>query len=153
MAAVEPTERIREAKVFLASRITDEAERQGAPLSEVERKMLYASNSGWTLGDMAEVRGTFEQEHDRRHFEKQIGRLIRSLRARLKASRDSTEYEAWSSAIEELKQAREERQEEHYILTLIAGAPPEGEISRLVFTALVVVAVMLLALYLVSHRY
>src|SRR5277367_4567994 len=59
MAAVERTDRIREAKVFLASRITEEAERQGAPLSETERKMLYFSPTGWTLEDMATVKEAF----------------------------------------------------------------------------------------------
>jgi hypothetical protein len=153
MAPVDATERIREAKIFLASRITDEAERQGAPLSEIERKMLYFADSGWTLSDMGEVNEVFAREYDRRHFEKRIGRLIRSLRARLKAGRDSQEYETWSAAIQDLKDARENRQEDHYLLKLIAAAPPEGEITRLIFTALVVVGVMLLALFLATRGY
>jgi hypothetical protein len=153
MAAVERTDRIREAKVFLASRITEEAERQGAPLSETERKMLYFSPTGWTLEDMATVKEAFAREYHPRQFERRIARLIRSLRARLKANRDQTEYDTWSDAIRLLKEVREEHGEEHYLLALIADAPPEGEVSRLVITALVVIGVMLLALYLVSQGY
>jgi len=153
MAPVEPTDRIREAKIFLASRITDEAEHHGVPLSEVERKMLYFSASGWTLPDMAEVQEIFAREYDRRQFERQVARLIRSLRARLKSSRDPQEYEAWSVALAILKDAREHQQEDHYLLTLIAGAPPEGEIGRLILTALVVIGVMILAIYLMSRGY
>lgn len=153
MFPVEATERIREAKVFLACRITDEAERQGAPLSEIERKMLYWSSSGWTIDDMPRVKRIFAEEYDRKHFEKRIRRLIRSLRARLKAGRDEHEYEGWSAALNVLKQAREVDHEDHYLFTLIVGAPPEGEVTRLIVTALIVVGVMLVALYLVTRGY
>ncbi len=37
---------VREAKEFLASRIVAEAERENVPLSEIERKMLYFTESG-----------------------------------------------------------------------------------------------------------
>jgi|HubBroStandDraft_5_1064220.scaffolds.fasta_scaffold271577_1 hypothetical protein len=152
MAAVEINDRIREAKVFLASRITEEAEHQGAPLSEIERKMLYSSETGWTLEDMSAVRETFARDFDRKAYEKRVTKLIRSLRARLQ-SRGDDEYEAWSGAIGLLKQRREEQEEDHYLLTLIAGAPPSGEIARLVVTALVVIGVMILAIFLVSKGY
>lgn len=153
MAAVERTDRIREAKVFLASRITEEAERQGVPLSETERKMLYSSEAGWTLEDMAAVKEAFAREYTPRQFERRIAPLIRSLRARLRSNRDQTEYDTWSEAIRLLKEQHEEHAEEHYLLALIAGAPPEGEVARLVVTALVVIGVMVLALYLVSQGY
>jgi hypothetical protein len=39
----------REAKEFLISRIAEQAQRAGEPLSEIERKELYFSESGWTL--------------------------------------------------------------------------------------------------------
>ena len=45
----------REAKEFLISRIVDQAQRDGVPLSEVERKMLYFSETGWTLPDIMSV--------------------------------------------------------------------------------------------------
>jgi hypothetical protein len=151
MAAVEPRVRIREAKVFLASRITEEAEHQGAPLSEIERKMLYFSRGGWTLDDMDEVAAAFEQEYDRREYEKQIARLIRSARARLKSNRDPQEFEIWSTAVRVLKEARAGSDDGDYLLRLIAGAPPEGELTRLIFTALVVIGVMILAIFLVSR--
>ena len=45
----------REAKEFLISKIVAEAQRENAPLSETERKMLYFTESGWTLPDIAQV--------------------------------------------------------------------------------------------------
>jgi hypothetical protein len=45
----------REAKEFLVSEIVAEAQRKNVPLSEIERKMLYFSETGWTLPDIMEV--------------------------------------------------------------------------------------------------
>jgi len=39
----------REAKEFLIGELVGEAQRENMPLSEVERKMLYFTESGWTL--------------------------------------------------------------------------------------------------------
>ena len=54
----------REAKEFLVSRIVAEAQREGVPLSEIERKMLYFSETGWTLPDMMEVDEAFDRDYD-----------------------------------------------------------------------------------------
>jgi hypothetical protein len=45
----------REAKEFLISRIVEEAQRENIPLSEIERKMLYFTESGWTLPDIMKL--------------------------------------------------------------------------------------------------
>ena len=52
----------REAKEFLVARIVEEARREGVPLSEVERKMLYFSETGWTLPDMMQISDALNQE-------------------------------------------------------------------------------------------
>ncbi len=146
MTPVQPTGKIREAKVFLASRIADEADREGIPLTEIERKMLYFSESGWTLPEMAEVKAVFDRDYDRGLFETRMARLIRRARSRLMGG-DKAEYETWQWAIQEL------RGQDHYVLALIAAAPPTGEITRLVLTALVIIGVILVALFLVSRGY
>jgi hypothetical protein len=45
----------REAKEFLASQIAEEAQREQVPFSEIERKMLHFSETGWTLPDIMDV--------------------------------------------------------------------------------------------------
>jgi hypothetical protein len=52
----------REAKEFLASRIVEEAVRECTPLSEVERKMLYFSETDWTLPDIDTVSDLFDRD-------------------------------------------------------------------------------------------
>jgi hypothetical protein len=146
MTPVHPNDTIREAKVFLASRIAEEADREGIPLTEIERKMLYFSESGWTLPDMPQVKAAFDRDYDRGLFEARMTRLIRRARSRLMGG-DKAEYERWKSSILEL------HGQDHYVLALIAAAPPTGEITRLVITALVIIGVILVALFLVSRGY
>jgi len=146
MTFSQPPDRIREAKVFLASRIAEEADREGIPLTEIERKMLYFSTTGWTLPDMDEVHAEFERDCDRTLYEKRMARLIRRLRLRIRAA-GKEDYETWKRSIEDLRDG------DHYVFALIAAAQPKGEVTRLIITALVVIGVMLVALYLASHGF
>src|SRR5579863_8531432 len=84
----------REAKEFLVSRIVAEAQRENVPLSEIERKMLYFTESGWTLPDIASVGEEFDREYDQDQYEKKIARLIRkAYKHARRESRD--EYDGW----------------------------------------------------------
>jgi hypothetical protein len=148
MPPVQSPESVRNAMVFLASRIAEEAEREGLPLTETERKMLYFSETGWTLPDMPEVNDAFERECDRKQYERRVARLIRGVRARAHARLASDrEREGWNQSLDAL------RGSDCYLVTLIAAAKPKGEITRLVITAVVVLAVMMLAVYLAGRAY
>jgi hypothetical protein len=69
----------RDAKEFLVSRIIAESRREGVPLSEVETKMLYFSETAWTLPDIVEVNDAFDREYNQAEYEQKIRRLIRNL--------------------------------------------------------------------------
>lgn len=99
----------REAKEFLAERIAEEARRQGEPLTEVERKMLYFSESGWTLPDMADVADTFARTYDDQEYEQKIGALCRAVRKRF----DEDEKAAWSDAVRRLGEG------DHYLSVML----------------------------------
>lgn len=60
----------REAKEFLVSRIVEEARRENVPLSEIERKMLYFSETFWTLPHIMDVNDQFQREYDDREYER-----------------------------------------------------------------------------------
>jgi hypothetical protein len=105
----------REAKEFLISRIVTEAQRENVSLSEVERKMLYFTESGWNLPDMAAVSKHFDSEYHQNEYEQKIARLIRNAAKHdRKESRD--EYDTWWAAIRFL------RREDHYISVMIGIA-------------------------------
>jgi hydrogenase nickel incorporation protein HypB len=105
----------REAKEFLIDWIDAEARRVGTPLSDVERKILYASEKGWTLPDMDDVQDAFERYHDPSEYEEKMGKLIRGIRH---GERDGNpaDYDAWTEAVRVLSR------EDHYLLELIAAA-------------------------------
>src|SRR6267143_351429 len=60
--ATERRVRAQQAKDFLISQIVGEAERENVPLSEVERKMLYFTETEETLSDIYEVNAHVEGE-------------------------------------------------------------------------------------------
>ncbi len=133
----------REAKEFLISEIVAEAQRENVPLSEVERKMLYFTESGWTLPDMMKVSEDFDRQYDQPGYEKKIAKLVTKADRRIrKSSRE--EYDRWQNAIRFLER------EGHYILVMIrlAGLRPRGDQLRLFATGLGIVTCLLTWTYL-----
>jgi hypothetical protein len=105
----------REAKEFLVSRVVEEAKRENVALSDVERKMLYFSETNWTLPDIASVSEDFDREYDQAEYEKKITRVIREA---AKGDRQESPelYNQWWDAIQLLKKG------DHYILVMIDSA-------------------------------
>ncbi|HWF37778.1 MAG TPA: hypothetical protein VG322_04620 [Candidatus Acidoferrales bacterium] len=113
----------REAKEFLVSRIVAEAERENVPLSEIERKMLYFSETGWTLPDMTKVNDEFDREYGQSKYEMKITHLIRGGTKRLR-KQNPEEFKLWISAARKLKK------EDHYISVMLEAAHvPSGSVS------------------------
>ena len=139
----------REAKEYLVSQIVDEAQREAMPLSEVERKMLYFSETDWTLPDIMDVNERFDQEYDQNEYEQKIAGLIKKGFKRLR-SENPSELDSWRDAVRIL------RKEDHYILVMVNQAgvsfrPPHDRL-KLWMTALLIVA-GLVATAFVSVKY
>jgi hypothetical protein len=152
---------VREAKDYLAGRIAEEAKRQGAPLTEVERKMLYFSETGSTLPEVMEANAEFDRDYNDVEYEQKIGGLVRRIQERQNLENEDQRQE-WCSAIEKL------RVEDDYLLVLIdmgcslepekpsrwgrlgpwlpdlagTGARPPGDTGRLILVAIVVSTVV-----------
>jgi hypothetical protein len=124
---------VREAKEFLASEIVEEANREGAPLSEIEGKMLYFSEVGWTLPGMMQISDEFDRRYDQGDYEKKISQLIKNLDKRLRKETPA-EYQDWRPAIKFLKW------KDHYINVMIhqVVVRPHGDRLKLWTTGLVV---------------
>jgi hypothetical protein len=102
----------REAKELLISKIVAEAEHENVPLSEVERKMLYFTESGWTLPNIMEVSEDFDREYDQDEYEQKKAKLVTQADKRIRdGSRD--DYDRWCAAIRFLQR------EDHYITVMI----------------------------------
>jgi len=112
IGTVETFTTVREAKEFVISRIVTESQLEGVPLSDVERKIMYFSETGWTLPDIDAVNDVFDRDYDQTEYEHKIGKLARSFLA--KARKDNPdEFEAWKNAVHTI------RKEDHYLLVLI----------------------------------
>lgn len=127
---------VRKAKEFLASRIVTEAKLQNVPLSEIERKMLYFSETEWATLDMLEVNAEFERDCDEDKYKRKIAWLARSIETHLKDG-DEEESDKWYAAIEKLSEG------DHYLLVLLNASPssaigsarPPGDLLKLWLTA------------------
>lgn len=114
---------VREAKEYLVGVITKEAQHDGTALTEVEEKMLYFTETGWTLPDMKEISSEFDRDYDQDEYERKIGSIIARISARLS---DGSEEEriAWRRALEKLSRG------DHYLLVLIDSANPVRKGAR-----------------------
>jgi hypothetical protein len=133
----------REAKEFLILQIVEEAQRENIPLSEVERKMLYFTESGWTLPDIMKVNEDFDREYDQDEYEHKITKLVRKADERIRKGAHG-DYDKWWAAIRFLER------EDDYILVMIrmGGLRPRGDQLRLLATGLSIVTVILIAIFL-----
>jgi hypothetical protein len=105
----------KEAKDYLAGRIAAQAKQENVPLSEVERKMLYWSETDWTLPDMKVVGVEFEREYSDVDYERKIATLIADLTAD-RHHQNESEEEKWDAAVYKLRDG------DHYIQVLLSEA-------------------------------
>lgn len=132
----------KDAKEFLVSEIVNEAVRKGNPLSEIERKMLYFTESGWTLSDMDDVAATFDRDYSQPEYEKKISQLAQSARKQL----DVSKTKAWSSAVKRLSRG------DHYLLVLLHLTKADGGIHKY-WRVLAVILVICVAFLLAVTSY
>jgi hypothetical protein len=137
----------REAKEFLVSEVVLEAQRENIDLSEVERKMLYFSETCWTLSDMLAVYDNFDAEYDQGKYERKIAKLIRAAYKHACSGERQT-YDKWWASMHLLSR------EDHYLVVMIrlAGLRPRHDQLKLFVTALAIVALFLSGL-LLSIKY
>ncbi len=105
------------AKQFLISRVVEEAESAGVPLSEIETKMLYFSEVHPSLPDISEVNAEFEKSYDADEYETKITALLKNARDRDEKQSD-VQGQQWRYAIDALKH------EDHYLLVMAYRAFP-----------------------------
>lgn len=121
-------------------------------MTEIEQKMLYFSETCWTLPDMAKVSEEFDRNYDQGEYEAKIAGVVRGIQQELVDDEDADH--SWENAVRVL------RDEDHYILVLINGANakekasgrPPGDLLRLILTAALVIAVAFTVVWLIQKR-
>jgi hypothetical protein len=100
------------AKQFLVDRIAAEAEREVAPLNEIEKAMLAFSEPGASAEELGTARA-FERDFDDQEYEKRIARLARAVYDRdVEAGRKAE----WDEALDELAS------EDFYLMVMLEQA-------------------------------
>jgi hypothetical protein len=110
----------RAAKEYLVERIIAQAKQDGTELSEIESKMLYFTESGWTLPDMADVSAKFDQDYSQEEYEGKVGQIVR----RIHETAGEADEETWDEAVALLSS------EDHFLLVLINPRPTRSQAGQ-----------------------
>jgi hypothetical protein len=136
--------RVREAKDFLVQQTTEQAAIEKVPLSDLETRMMYFTESGECLEDPIALNDAFEAEYDTDEYEAKIKKLLVNAHQRLKKEGSPALVE-WEESLKALDQT------DDYLLILCGRSPlarlksPAG--LRSVFQILFRLALLSLAAY------
>jgi hypothetical protein len=101
--------KVREAKDFLVAQTAEQAAFEGVPLSDLEKRMMYFTETGECPEDPIALNDAFEAQYDTTAYEKKISLLMARVYRRIK--RESPEKLCvWNDAFRVLSKG------DHYIL-------------------------------------
>jgi hypothetical protein len=140
--------RVQEAKDFLVQEIVAEAQAESAPLADLERRMLYFTESSDAIEDPVTLNEQFTAQYDTAEYEKKISRLIGHAYRRIK--RESPEkLRLWNDALRVLRKG------DHYILVFCKQPNPSKSWRSWTFQlfgAFAVLGLYLLLLFFFGSR-
>ena len=143
--------RVNEAKDFLVRQTAEQAEREGVSLSDLEKRMMYFTESEDAVENPIALNEEFEVEYNTAEYEGKIAGLLGRAYNRLKEE-GSGEVQTWDEAIRELKKG------DHYILVMWAehwvAARPWGFWKTLgaSFVLVIVFAALMAIVDFLKHR-
>jgi hypothetical protein len=111
--------RVQEAKDFLVQEIAAEALAEGTPLSSLERRMLYFTESGDAIEDPAALDEEFTARYSTAVYEKKISRMGASAYRRIKRE-SPVKLQLWNDALRVLGKG------DHYILVFCNQQKPSN---------------------------
>jgi len=107
---------VREAKDFLARQAVEQARLEGVPLSDLEKRMMYFTETGECPEDPIALNEEFEKEYETDEYERRVKKLLANARRRLKEERSPAVAE-WEESLKVLDQT------DDYILILCDRSP------------------------------
>jgi hypothetical protein len=122
----------KQAKDFLAQQTAEQAALDNVPLSDIEKRMMYFTESDSASCDNPlRVNDEFESQYDTAKYEPKISRLLHNAYDRLKME-DPERKRMWDLAVRELRKG------DHYFLVLWDIKPPTEHPRRDFFKLLAV---------------
>jgi hypothetical protein len=110
---------VREAKDFLVQQAVEQAFLEHVPFSDLEKRMMYFTETGECPEDPIELNSAFEAEYDSAEYEKKVSTLLRHAFLRLKKENPQS-IRTWNAAIQELQKG------DHYILLFLPQHSSKG---------------------------
>jgi len=101
--------RVREAKDFLVQQTAEQAALENVPLSSLEKRMMYFTETGECPEDPIALNDAFEAEYDTTTYEKKISQLMAQAYRRIKRE-DPEKLRLWNNAFGVLSKG------DHYLL-------------------------------------
>jgi len=85
-----------EAKKFLVDQTAEQAALENVPLSDLEKRMMYITETGECPEDPITLNDAFEAEYDTKTYEKKISRLMAHAYSRIKRG-NSDKLRLWNN--------------------------------------------------------
>lgn len=138
----------REAKDFLVQQAAQQAALDNVPFSDLERRMMYFTESGDCPEDPTELNHAFEAQYKMDEYEAKVSKLLH--RAYRPISKEDAEAaREWNDAIRILREG------DHYILVLWEQGPkerPSHDSLRLLFAGLLLAGIVTSVMLLRPHH-
>jgi hypothetical protein len=137
--------RVLEAKDFLVQQTAAQAAMENVPLSNLEKRMMYFTETDECPEDPIALNDAFEAEYDTDEYEAKISKLLHHAYQRLRKENDAARKN-WDLAIKCLRRG------DHYLLVMWDLAPstwtPVRDSLRLLASALGIIALAFLVFYI-----
>jgi hypothetical protein len=135
--------KVREAKDFLVAQTAEQAALVGVPLSDLEKRMMYFTETGECPEDPIALNDAFEAEYDTTAYEKKISLLMAQAYSRIKRE-NPEKLRLWNDAFRILGKG------DHYIFLFWRQNPRMW--SRYVLAALAFAGIYALGFFLLGTR-
>jgi hypothetical protein len=137
-----------EAKDFLVQQTTEQAALENLTLSDLEKRMMYFSETGQMRENAIELNDAFEAEYDAEQYETKISKLMHHAQVRIKKENPEA-ARRWNEAIGTLSKG------DHYLSVLWELEPSQNlEPSQIPFSLsfwkLLAVAILVLIILMVG---
>lgn len=108
--------KVLEAKDFLVQQTAEQAALENVPLTDLEKRMMYFTETDECPEDPIALNDAFEAEYDTDKYEEKVSGLLRHAYARLKKENPSS-ARTWDEAVQDLRKG------DHYLLVFLEYAP------------------------------
>jgi len=106
----------RKAKDFLVQQTAQQAALENVPLSDLEKRMMYFTETGKCPEDPIALHDSFEDEYDTRQYETKISNLLHHAYKRVR-KQDPITLQTWNEAIRRLRRG------DHYLMVMWGQRP------------------------------